>query len=100
MTPFAYQDLFPLGEDKTPYRKLESDSADGLVGTAEFQGQEILTVNPEALTWMTREAMRDIAHLLRPSHLGQLRAILEDPEASENDRFVAMELLQNANVAA
>ncbi|MBW7849398.1 MAG: fumarate hydratase [Rhodospirillales bacterium] len=96
MTDSAYQDLFPLGPDTTPYRKLTSD----LVGTGSFDGQSVLTVAPEALTMLTREAFRDISHLLRPGHLAQLRAILDDPEASDNDRFVALDLLKNANIAA
>src|SRR5689334_20648969 len=96
MSDFAYQDLLPLGADTTPYRKLTSDH----VSTFEGGGQTFLRVEPEALTLLTREAMRDIAHLLRPGHLAQLRNILDDPEASANDRFVALELLKNANIAA
>src|SRR5689334_11136690 len=96
MSDFAYQDLLPLGADTTPYRKLTSDH----VSTFEGGGQTFLRVEPEALTVLTREAMRDIAHLLRPGHLAQLRAILDDPEASPNDRFVALDLLKNANIAA
>ena len=96
MTAFAYQDLFPLGSDDITYRKLTADH----VGTATLNGQSILTVAPEALTRLTREAFRDISHLLRPGHLKQLRAILDDPEASDNDKFVALDLLKNANIAA
>ena len=80
----------------TPYRKLTGDH----VSTFEARGRQFLAVEPAALTLLTREAMRDIAHLLRPGHLGQLRKILDDPEASQNDRFVALELLKNANIAA
>src|SRR5690606_10695597 len=78
------------------YRRLTSDH----VGVERFAGRDIVTVAPEALTLLTREAFHDISHLLRPSHLRQLASILEDPEASDNDRFVAIDLLRNANVAA
>ena len=96
MGEFQYQEIFEHGKDTTPYRKLTSEH----VNTAIFEGEEILKVQPEALTLLAREAMDDIAHLLRPSHLRQLANILEDPEASNNDRFVALELLKNANIAA
>ncbi len=96
MADFAFTELLPLGEDTTPYRKLTGDH----VSTFEAAGATFLRVEPEALTRLTREAMRDIAHLLRPSHLAQLARILEDPEASPNDRFVALDLLKNANIAA
>lgn len=93
---FQYQDIFEHGMDTTTYRQLTSDH----VSTTTFEGQEILTIHPEALTLLAREAMDDVAHLLRASHLRQLRHILDDPEASDNDRFVALELLKNANIAA
>ena len=96
MSGFQYQDLLPLGPDETPYRRLTTD----FVSTFEGGGKTFLQVEPAALTLLAREAMRDIAHLLRPGHLAQLRAILDDPEASPNDRFVALELLKNANIAA
>lgn len=96
MTDFQFQDMLPLGKDETPYRLLSKDH----VSTFEAGGRTFLQVEPEALTLLTREAMRDIAHLLRPGHLQQLANILEDPEASSNDRFVALELLKNANIAA
>src|SRR5438105_2225841 len=96
MTDFVYQDLLELGADSTPYRRLTGDG----VSTFAAAGATFLKVEREALTLLTRAAMRDIAHLLRPGHLGQLRAILDDPEASPNDRFVALELLKNANIAA
>lgn len=96
MTDFAFQELLPLGEDETTYRKLTGD----FVSTFEAGGRTFLKVEPEALTMLSRTAMTDIAHLLRPSHLAQLRAILDDPEASDNDRVVALELLKNANIAA
>jgi fumarate hydratase class I len=96
MKDFRYQDLLPLGPDTTPYRELTQDH----VSTLQAGGREFLQVAPEALTLLTREAMRDISHLLRPGHLAQLRAILDDPEASPNDKFVALDLLKNANIAA
>jgi len=96
MVDFTYQEILPLGPDETPYRLLTTD----YVSTVEADGRTILKVEPEALTLLTRHAMLDIAHLLRPGHLGQLRAILDDPEASPNDRFVATELLKNACIAA
>ena len=93
---FEYQEIFEHGADTTTYRTLTSDH----VSTTVFEGQEILTVQPEALTLLAREAMDDVAHLLRTNHLKQLSNILDDPEASDNDRFVALELLKNANIAA
>jgi fumarate hydratase class I len=96
MTEFRYQEIFEHGPDTTGYRQLTSD----YVSTTAFEGQEILKVAPEALTLIAREAMDDVAHLLRPEHLRQLARILDDPEASDNDRFVALELLKNANIAA
>jgi fumarate hydratase, class I len=97
MSTFAYQEILEIGDHHdTPYRKLTSDH----VSAFEARGQTFLAVEPEALTLLTKTAMRDIAHLLRPGHLAQLRAILDDPEASANDRFVALELLKNANIAA
>ena len=96
MTEFAYQTLLPLGADQTPYRKLTSDH----VALSEIKGRPRLEVEPAGLTLLAREAMRDISHLLRPGHLGQLKRILEDPEATANDRFVALDLLKNANIAA
>jgi fumarate hydratase class I len=96
MVDFAFQELLPLAHDDTPYRQLTADH----VSTFEAFGKTFLRVAPEALTLLTREAMRDIAHLLRPGHLAQLRMILDDPEASPNDKFVALDLLKNANIAA
>ncbi|MDX1412386.1 MAG: fumarate hydratase, partial [Nitrospirales bacterium] len=96
MAGFQYQEIFEHTDDSTTYRKLSSE----LVSTTTFEGQEIVKVQPEALTLLAREAMDDVAHLLRSSHLSQLAQILQDPEASENDRFVALELLKNANIAA
>jgi fumarate hydratase class I len=96
MTEFAFQEPLPLGTDETPYRLLSREH----VSTFEAAGKTFLRVEPEALTLLTREAMRDIAHLLRPGHLAQLSRILADPEATPNDKFVALELLKNANIAA
>ncbi len=96
MADFAYQELLPIGADQTPYRLLTAD----YVSTFEAGGRRFLQVEPEALTLLTRTAMFEIAHLLRPGHLAQLRAILDDPEASANDVFVATELLKNACIAA
>ncbi|MFM8238431.1 MAG: fumarate hydratase [Actinomycetota bacterium] len=96
MVDFAYQEILPIGPDTTPYRLLTTEH----VSTVTVDGREILRVAPEALTLLTRTAMLDIAHLFRPGHLAQLRAILDDPEASPNDRFVATELLKNACVSA
>src|SRR3954454_17644054 len=96
MPEFAYSDLLPTGADDTPYRLLTADG----VSTVEAAGRTFLQVEPEALTLLGRTAMRDIAHLLRPTHLAMLRRILDDKEASPNDRFVALDLLKNANIAA
>jgi len=96
MTDFEFGKMLPLGTDNTSYRLLTRD----FVSEFKANGVSFLKVEPEALTLLTREAMRDIAHLLRTSHLEQLRKILDDPEASANDRFVALELLKNANIAA
>jgi fumarate hydratase, class I len=96
MPEFAYSDLLPLGPDETPYRLLTSEG----VSTVEAAGRTFLQVEPEALTLLARTAMRDISHLLRPAHLAQLRRILDDPEASPNDKFVALDLLKNANISA
>jgi fumarate hydratase class I len=94
---FAFQELFPLDHHHDPaYRKLEGLS----VGAFNAAGRSILEVDAAVLTALSREAMRDIAHLLRPGHLAQLRKILDDPEASSNDRFVALDLLKNANISA
>ena len=97
MPEFAYQDPFPQqGPDSTKYRHLGSE----LVSTATFEGEEILKVKPEALTLLAREALRDVSFLYRASHLAKVAAILDDPEASPNDRGVAVALLKNAAVAS
>ncbi|WP_413709632.1 fumarate hydratase [Rhizobium sp. Rhizsp82] len=89
-------DLFPLGKDTTQYRKISSDH----VSVDSFKGQDILTVEPEGIRLLAETAFADINHLLRPGHLKQLASILDDPEATDNDRFVAYDLLKNANIAA
>ena len=96
MADFHYQPIFELGPDETPYRKLTSDG----VSTIRVDGAEMLKVEPEVLREVARVAFDDVAHLLRPGHLAQLRKVVDDPEASQNDRFVALELLRNACIAA
>ncbi|MEC8923434.1 MAG: fumarate hydratase [Actinomycetota bacterium] len=96
MPEFLYSDVLPVGDSEITYRKITDD----YVSTFEAGERRFLKVEPEGLRLLTAEAMRDIAHLLRPDHLAQLALILEDPEASANDRFVAVELLKNANIAA
>jgi len=93
---FVYQNPFPQGEDTTTYRHITSD----YVEVAEFDGREILKVDPEALTVLANEAVKDISFMLRPSHLQQVAAILDDEDASDNDRMVALTLLRNAEIAA
>ncbi|OYW05836.1 MAG: fumarate hydratase, partial [Acidiphilium sp. 37-67-22] len=93
---FAFSTMFPLGHDETPWRKLDL----GGVSTIEAAGKTILQIAPETLSALAFQAFHDVSHLLRPGHLLQLRAILDDPEASGNDRYVAMEFLKNANIAA
>ncbi|PNW81648.1 hypothetical protein CHLRE_06g254400v5 [Chlamydomonas reinhardtii] len=93
---FVYQELFEMAKANIPWRKLTGDH----VSVADAAGKKVLQVAPEALTLLADSAMRDVAHLLRPGHLQQLANILKDPEASANDRFVALELLKNANIAA
>ena len=87
---FIYQEAFPLGPDSTEYRFLTKEG----VSQAEFAGRKILRVAPEALAFLAREAFHDCNFYLRPSHLRQVAAILGDPEASENDRYVALTLLK------
>ena len=96
MTDFHYQPIFEFEADETPYRKLTSDG----VSIIRVDGREMLKVEPDVLRLVSRTAFDDVAHLLRPAHLVQLRKILDDSEASRNDKFVALELLRNANIAA
>ena len=97
MIGYDHHIMFPLSSDETAYRKLDID---GDIGTSSINGEEILTIDPAVIAELSAEAFNDINHLLRPSHLAQLGKILEDPEASNNDRFVALDLLKNANIAA
>ncbi len=94
--PFFYQDPFPLGADTTEYEQISSD----YVSVSEFEGESVLKIAPEALTLLAEEAIKAINFTLRSSHLAQVAAILDDPEASENDRMVALMLLKNAEIAS
>ena len=94
--PFVYQDPLPLGPDDTVYRQLSSDG----ISITTFEGKSILKVAPAVLTYLAREAFHDTNFFLRPKHLAQVAAILTDPEASANDRYVALTLLKNAEIAA
>ncbi|MFY7958558.1 MAG: fumarate hydratase, partial [Elsteraceae bacterium] len=96
MSASDFHPLFPHTDDPTPYRLLTKEH----VGVASLGGKEVLTIDPAAITKLTDQAFRDISHFLRPAHLAQLAKILEDPEASSNDRFVAYDLMKNANIAA
>ncbi|MBD0862030.1 fumarate hydratase [Gordonia sp. zg691] len=93
---FLYSDLLPTGADSTPYRLITTEG----VSSFDVDGQKFLKVSPEAIRKLTAEAMHDISHFLRPAHLAQLRKIIDDPEASGNDRFVALDLLKNVNISA
>jgi fumarate hydratase class I len=93
---FTYQDLLPIGEDKTEYRLLSSEG----ISTFTAEGREFLKVSPSAISNLTQVAIHDISHYLRAEHLQQLANILKDPESSPNDRFVAIDLLKNANISA
>ncbi|WP_163332557.1 class I fumarate hydratase FumA [Enterobacter bugandensis] len=94
--PFFYQNPFPLSHDDTEYYLLTNEH----VSIAEFDGQEVLKVEPEALTLLAQQAFHDAAFMLRPSHQKQVAAILNDPEASENDKYVALQFLRNSEIAA
>ena len=94
--PFIYQNPFPLAHDDTEYYLLTKEH----VSVAEFDGQEVLKVEPEALTLLAQQAFHDAAFMLRPSHQKQVAAILNDPEASENDKYVALQFLRNSEIAA
>jgi fumarate hydratase class I len=93
---FLYSPMFPLGPDQTPWKKLAIDG----VRTVTCDGQTVLRIAPDVLSELALRAFHEVSHLLRPAHLASLRAILDDPEASGNDRFVALDLLKNANIAA
>ncbi len=96
MTDFKFQEMFPLAEDTTEYRLLSTEH----VSVSRYEGGDMVTIAPEALSLLSEEAFRDVSHLMRTSHLKKVSAILDDPEASENDRFVALELLRNAVIAS
>jgi fumarate hydratase class I len=96
MNNFNYKPIFPLGDDTTAYRKISDDH----VTLSQFQGREMLVVAPEALSILAKAAFKDVAHLYRFEHLEKLRKIMEDPESSDNDRYIALELLKNAVIAA
>jgi fumarate hydratase, class I len=98
MQQLVYRDPYPVGADSTPYRRLEG--SERYVTVEQFAGRDVLRIDPEALTVLAREAMRDVSFLLRPRHNQQVAAILADPEASPNDRGVALAFLRNATVAA
>jgi fumarate hydratase class I len=93
---FRFSPMFPLAADATPWRKLPIEG----VRTITVEGKPVLRIAPDALSELAVRAFHDVSHLLRPGHLASLRAILDDPEASSNDRFVALDLLKNANIAA
>ncbi|HEY4180723.1 MAG TPA: fumarate hydratase [Kofleriaceae bacterium] len=98
---FEFQEILEVGHhEDTPYKQLTTDFVSTFDAQSNGKTRTFLEVEPQALTLLAKTAMRDIAHLLRPGHLGQLKLILDDPEASANDRFVALELLKNANIAA
>ncbi len=94
--PFKYHEMFPMGKDTTEYYLLSKD----YVSTANFEGQEILKIEPEALTLLAQQAFHDVEFLLRPEHQAQVAKILNDPEASDNDKFVALTFLRNAEISA
>ena len=96
MASFSYTALLPVGEDRTDYELVTSDH----VSRLEIDGEAFIKVAPEGLRLLSERAFKDISHLLRPAHLAQLRAILDDPEATKNDHFVALEMLKNAVIAS
>src|SRR5438552_834521 len=96
LPPYKHTPLFPLGKDTTTYRKISSDG----VRVETILGKVVLVVSHEAMRSLSEAAFTDINHLLRPQHLASLKSIVEDPEASDNDKFVAFDFLKNANIAA
>ncbi|MBF0242306.1 MAG: fumarate hydratase [Desulfamplus sp.] len=96
MTEFKYTKMFPLGKDTTPYRLISNK----YVKVGEFNGKQVVIVEPEALTELSRAAFKDVAHLYRSEHLEKLKRIMDDPESSDNDRYIALELLKNAVISA
>lgn len=97
---FLYSDLLPTGKDETPYRLITTEGVSTFEAVVDGQSQTFLQVSPEAIQRLTAEAMHDISHFLRPAHLAQLRKIIDDPESSGNDRYVALDLLKNVNISA
>ena len=98
--PYKHTPLFPLGKDDTPYRKIAAEGADFGVSVERVLDEDVVVVPREALRALSEAAFNDINHLLRPAHLASLKAIVEDPDASNNDKFVAYEFLKNANISA
>ena len=96
MSEFIYESMFPLGEDTTEYRLLAKDH----VRMKEFAGKDVLMVEPQALTLLAEQAFKDVAHLYRSEHLARLKMIIDDPQSSDNDRYVALELLKNAVISS
>ncbi len=96
MSEFKFESMFPLGEDDTEYRLISKDG----VRVREFEGRDVLMVEPQALTLLASQAFKDAAHLYRAEHLEKLKMIIDDPESSDNDRYVALELLKNAAISA
>jgi len=96
LSGFNYSPMFPISEDKTEYIKI----SDSYVTKSVIDGIEILKIDPQALTLLTQRAFKDVSHLLRTSHLKQLKDILDDEEASQNDHFVALTMLKNANISS
>lgn len=96
MAEFAYREMFPLGKDTTEYRLLTTDH----VSVNSFEDKDILKIEPEGLSLLSEQALKDVSHLLRPSHLELLAKIFEDPESSDNDKYVALEMLKNAVISA
>jgi len=96
MTQFDYTPMFPLGEDDTEYRLLSKD----FVKVESFNGRDVLVVDQAALELVSEKAFKDVAHLYRSSHLEKLKGIIDDPESSDNDRYIALELLKNAVISA
>ena len=96
MSDFKFETMFPLGEDRTPYRKLTKEH----VRVKEFEGRDVIMIEPKALTLLADQAFKDVAHLYRSEHLKKLRMIIDDPESSDNDRYIALELLKNAVIAS
>ena len=94
--PFSYQDPFPLGTDETEYRLLSKEG----VSTTTFEGKEVLKVEPSALAYIAQNAIHDTSFFLRAKHLKQVAGILDDPQASENDKYVALTMLKNAEISA